>query len=120
MTTTAQKKEKRLQRLNPKAWIGFLIGYSLSNIYCIWIPAQNRVISTRDVIFNEDEFFSGDIKDLKDDFLYTSIEELAQLLKSIALLELGRLQDALPETTAKDNAEFIVPTRLDIAQDSKH
>lgn len=28
MTTAAQKKQKRLQRLNPKAWIGFLIGYN--------------------------------------------------------------------------------------------
>ena len=35
MTTTAQKKQQRLQRLNPKAWIGFLIGYNSSNIYRI-------------------------------------------------------------------------------------
>ena len=39
----------------------FLIGYSSSNIYCVWISAQNKVISTRDVIFNEDEFFNGNV-----------------------------------------------------------
>jgi hypothetical protein len=124
MTATAQKKEQRLQRLNPKAWIGFLIGYSSSNIYRIWVPAQNKVISTRDVIFNEDEFFSGDIKDLKDDLLHTSTAEFAELLESIALpesglLEPGRLQDAdaLPETTAEDDAEFIIPIGLDVALD---
>jgi hypothetical protein len=76
------------------------------------------------VIFNEDKFFSGDIKDLKDDLLYTSTAEFAELLKNIALLEtrllgLGRLEDAdaLPETTAEDDAEFIVPIGLDIALD---
>ena len=71
------------------------------------------------MIFNKDEFFSGDIKDLKDDLLHTSTEELAQLLESIALPEPGRLQnaDALPETTAKDDAEFTVLIGLDIAQD---
>ena len=122
MTAATQKKEQRLQRLNPKAWIGFLIGYSSSNIYRIWVPAQNKVISTRDVIFNEDEFFSGDIKDLKDNLLYTSTEEFAKLLESITLLETGflepgQLEDALLETTAEDDAEFIVPIGLDIALD---
>jgi hypothetical protein len=27
MTTDAMKKAKRLQRLKPKAWIGYLVGY---------------------------------------------------------------------------------------------
>src|SRR5438045_3183691 len=114
MTATTPKKEQHLQCLNLKAWIGFLIGYSSSNIYHILVPAQNKVISTRDVIFNEDEFFSGDIKDLKDDLLHTSTAEFAELLDSIALLETGlpglrRLEDAdaLPETMAEDDAEFI-------------
>ena len=76
------------------------------------------------MIFNKDKFFNRDIKDFKDDLLYTSIAELAKLFESIALLEsrlleLGRLQDtnALPETTAEDDAEFIVLIGLDIAQD---
>ena len=74
------------------------------------------------MIFNKDEFFSRDIKDLKDDLLHTSTAEFAELLKSIALLETGlpepeRLEDALLETTVEDDAEFIVPIGLDIAQD---
>jgi len=72
------------------------------------------------VIFNEDKFFSGDIKDLKDDLLYTSTAEFAELLKSVALLETRlleprRSEDALLETTAEDDAKFIVPIRLNIA-----
>jgi len=69
LTPSAQKgvynKLKDLPRWNPKleprAWIGYLVGYSLSNIYRIWNPITNRVISTRDVVFNEKEIFNGDI-----------------------------------------------------------
>src|ERR1700726_927994 len=85
MTTSAQKKAHRLRRLDPKAWIGYLIGYNSSNIYRIWIPSENRVINTRDVIFNENVFFSGNKETLKDDLLHTSIEELAELVKRTAL-----------------------------------
>src|SRR5436190_18833091 len=42
MTTDALKKTNCLQRLNPKAWIGYLIGYSSTNIYRIWIPQLNK------------------------------------------------------------------------------
>ena len=74
------------------------------------------------MIFNEDEFFSGDLKDLKDDLLHTSMAKFAELLESITLLEtglleLGRLEDALPETTVEDDTKFIVPIGLDIDQD---
>src|SRR5271167_944321 len=109
MITAAQKKQQRLKRLNPKAWIGFLIGYNSSNIYRIWIPAQNKVISTRDVIFNEDELFSGNVEDLKDDLLHTSTIEFIELIERLALPETRFSEDVLPESTVEDDIEFIVP-----------
>jgi hypothetical protein len=111
MTSSAQKKEQRLQRFNPKAWIGLLIGYNSSNIYRIWVPSQNRVISARDVIFNENDLFNGDIQNLKDNLLRTSIEEFAELLKKIALPE---VQEDIPEAM-EDDPEFIIPSSLDMA-----
>ena len=47
MTSDAQKKAKRLQRLKPKAWIGYLVGYDSTNIYRIWNPTLNKVFRTR-------------------------------------------------------------------------
>ena len=41
---------------------------------------MNKVISTRDVIFDEDSTFSGDISQLKDDLLHVNVDELATLL----------------------------------------
>ena len=80
MTSTAQLKRQRLRRMDPKAWIGYLIGYKSSNIYRIWIPAMNKVISTRDVIFNEDEFYTPNSERLKEDLLHTTTSEFEELI----------------------------------------
>jgi hypothetical protein len=77
------KKEKRLQKFNPKAWIGYLVGYDLANVYRIWNPIKNVVIRARDVIFNEDEVFNGNLDRLRDDCLHIDLEQLAQLLISL-------------------------------------
>jgi hypothetical protein len=42
LTAEAQEKLKRKQRFNPKAWIGFLIGYASTDNYRIWNPKLNR------------------------------------------------------------------------------
>ncbi len=47
------KNRLRLDKLDPKAYIGYLIGYDATNIYRVWLPESNRVISTRDVTFDE-------------------------------------------------------------------
>lgn len=47
----------RLQKLAPRAFIGYLVGYDSSNIYRIWIPSQQKVIRTRDVTFDDDLFY---------------------------------------------------------------
>ncbi|RYO78010.1 hypothetical protein DL764_010157 [Monosporascus ibericus] len=85
MTTTAMKKEQRLQKLNPKAWIGFLVGYRSTNIYEIWNPLVNKVIAIRDVQFNEKATFLGDIKDLKDNLLHVTENELQKLLRQVEI-----------------------------------
>jgi hypothetical protein len=59
MTSDAQLKKKRLSKLDPRAHIGYLIGYNSTNIYRIWILYKGIVISTRDVIFDKKTFFNG-------------------------------------------------------------
>ncbi|KAF7173426.1 hypothetical protein CNMCM6106_007498 [Aspergillus hiratsukae] len=83
LTTEYLKKEKRLQRFNPKAWIGYLVGYDSTNVYRIWNPIQNTVIRARDVIFNEDELFDGNLDRMKDDCLHIDLGDLAQVLTSL-------------------------------------
>ena len=59
MTDNAQLKRRRLRKLDPKAHIGYLVGYDSTNIFRVWIPHQGKVISTRDVIFDESTVFDG-------------------------------------------------------------
>jgi hypothetical protein len=83
LTTKYMKKEKRLQRYHPKAWIGFLVGYDSTNVFRIWNPKLGIVVSARDVIFNEDEVFDGDLDKLRNDLATTTIDEIAELLNSV-------------------------------------
>ena len=69
MTREVLKKTQCLKRLQPKAWIGYLVGYNSTNIYRIWNPITAQIVCTRDVMFNEDKVFSGDLEDLKKEAL---------------------------------------------------
>lgn len=105
MTPEAQQKLNRKMRLKPKGWIGFLVGYRSSNIYRIWIPTINRIISTRDVIFNEDEGCNGDWENFKDDLLEADLEEIARI---------ASLQDeSIDQLEAEDSIEVAFPEEED-------
>ena len=75
MTKDAQVKKNRLFKLNPRAHIGYIVGYDSTNIFRIWIPHQGKVISTRDVLFDENTFFNGQ-RDKHSEELITQLNEL--------------------------------------------
>lgn len=83
MTPEAQEKRLRLQKLDPRAHIGYLVGYDSTNIYRVWIPHQGKVISTRDVLFDESRTFGGKSGPLAQDLL----EDLNMLIQRIQLPE---------------------------------
>lgn len=47
----------RKQKMLPRAHIGYLVGYESTNIYRIWIPSLEKVVRTRDVTFDEQQFY---------------------------------------------------------------
>jgi hypothetical protein len=85
MMDATHRNKSRLQRLNSKAWIGYLAGYQSSNIYRIWIPSLGKVISTRDVVFNEESVFDGKVENLMDSLMHSTLEEIATLVRAIEL-----------------------------------
>ena len=48
----------RRRKLEPRAFIGYLVGYESTNIFRIWIPEQKKVVATRDVTFDETKTYS--------------------------------------------------------------
>jgi hypothetical protein len=49
----------KLDKLEPRAEPGYLIGIQASNIFKIWHPERRKVEVSRDVTFNEDLFFDS-------------------------------------------------------------
>ncbi|EKG09419.1 Integrase catalytic core, partial [Macrophomina phaseolina MS6] len=70
----------RSQKLAEKAHFGYLVGYDSTNIFRIWIPSQHKVIRTRDVKFNEDEFYRPQDPDLTQ-LLQEEASEIIQTLE---------------------------------------
>lgn len=68
----------KLEKLRPRAHVGFLVGYDSTNIYLIWIPSRRKVIRTRDVTFDEIAFYHpGEIDQaqlLTEPFLYDTLD----------------------------------------------
>jgi hypothetical protein len=48
----------RLQKMRPRAMIGYLMGYKASNIWRIWVPRAYKVINTRDCVFDKTSFYA--------------------------------------------------------------
>jgi hypothetical protein len=55
----AAGRDKRGFKVNPRGHIGYLVGYKASNIYAIWVPTLDQVITTRDVTFDEARYYQG-------------------------------------------------------------
>jgi Reverse transcriptase (RNA-dependent DNA polymerase) len=57
MTTAAQLKKVRRDKLKPRAWLGYLVGYVSTNVFRIWNPRTGRIHLMRDVRFQENDVF---------------------------------------------------------------
>ena len=46
-------------KMAPRAVVGYLVGFIASNIWRIWLPEQKKVISARDVKFDETKQYTA-------------------------------------------------------------
>ena len=91
-------QRRRMFKVEGRAHIGYLVGYKASNIYRIWVPQLHRVISTRNVRFNEQEFYEP--KDEKKDAIPIPVaSEMVELLHTPdEIADAGTVLDALQES----------------------
>jgi transposase InsO family protein len=80
----AAGRDKRGFKVNPRAHIGYLVGYRASNIYHIWVPTLDQVITSRDVTFDESLFYEGNPE--------TEMPK-EQAIKLVEILHNGELTD---------------------------
>ncbi|RFN41883.1 putative retrotransposon hobs hobase [Fusarium flagelliforme] len=115
MTETAQLKDKRLwSRTNPKAWIGFLVGYNSQNIFRVWNPVTNKIYITRDVLFNEEEFFSADMIQMKETIGEQTLEEIQGRLETLMSAEkLDQVMNPLQGSDELENPELNFESQIE-------
>ena len=63
-TYTLNKQIKKGNKLAPYTLIGYLVGYNLTNIYCVWILSLYKVIWIKDIIFNGNLFYNPKGQDI--------------------------------------------------------
>jgi hypothetical protein len=123
MTKDAQLKRKRLLKLDPRAHIGYLVGYDSTDIYRIWVQHQGKVISTRDVIFDENSHFDSKRDSLTD----TLIKEKDELIKKAMMPEKLAAKESIVQEdddlislyNGEDKDTIVINTgHLEIGQDS--
>ena len=107
-------------KLDPRAHIGYLVGYDLTNKYRVWIPHKGIVISTRDVIFDKYTFFTGERPDRSPEL----ISELDTLIEKVKIMTVESENESLlwednevPETDSEpmasdDNAKLVQDLNL--------
>jgi len=80
MTNDAFKKTNHLNKLKPNTWISYLVSYNFINIYHVWNLKLNRVIYIKDVTFNKDEFYNGNLNSFKDNLFNVIKKEMDKLI----------------------------------------
>ncbi|RYP56931.1 hypothetical protein DL770_010800 [Monosporascus sp. CRB-9-2] len=60
LTEAVRRGAQRLKKMDPRAYIGYLVGYVASNVYRVWIPSQQHVITVRDATFDETKKYRSD------------------------------------------------------------
>ena len=112
----------KLDRLESRTHIGYLVGYESTNIFRIWIPKLSRVISTRDVTFDESRRFTAHEEfEHVTEQLVTPLElytlEMDESEEPIPILQpYEQTIDSLGDTIVVDNGEPAVEPTDDPAE----
>lgn len=118
------KDVPRAAKNAPRAHIGYLVGYDSTNIYRIWIPSRNIVLSTRDVIFDELRLYDPNEPDLVD-LLSTEPEYICEVIHVRPLITLTEEltqtapESNIPNTTAMGSANDIGNDDIDQQQNEQ-
>lgn len=99
----------KLQKMKPRALIGYLVGYDGSNIYRIWIPTKQIVIRTRDVTFDILMKYNPETSDHG----LTTRDRIDDFVEVIEPLPVTTYYRNIYEDTEDEVIEFTEPTNSD-------
>ena len=106
----------RRKKLDPRAHIGYLVGYDSTNIYRIWIPSRSKVIRTRDVKFNNNLLYDPSRLDIG----AILKEQAEQLIETLDLPEMQVTEIENNENDLLDTLMVEVLAALEHESDKVH
>ncbi|KJZ70300.1 hypothetical protein HIM_10307 [Hirsutella minnesotensis 3608] len=103
-----QKSKKALSPLAPRAHIGYLVGYRASTQYVVWIPSirANKVITTSNVQFDEDQAFDPKREENAEAFQVYAYD----ILRELAAVDIR--EEEMPETLGLSSDPFFETSSL--------
>jgi hypothetical protein len=111
----AAGRHRRGFKVTPRGHIGYLVGYRASNIYRIWVPKLNQVITTRNVTFNEELFYNPG-----DESTAIPVEEAAAVVDFLhepdEIIDVG---DAIELPIAEGDLSLGSPTERQLGGDAR-
>ena len=87
----------KMDKLAPRAAIGYLVGWDSTNIFRVWVPSQKRIIRSRDVTFDES---------IRYDPRVTEPPLLPSVVETITQIE-------LPERELDDEDKYTFPLQFE-------
>jgi hypothetical protein len=102
------EKQVQSDKMNPRAEVGFMVGYIASNIWRIWFPQSGKVKLVRDVVFDEKRRYSPDFQQLQQIPLplVKEPQELDQA-EVDAVLQATMRTGSVPELEASNNVNDV-------------
>ena len=100
--------------------IGYLIGYDSINIFHIWIPSNQCIISTWDVTFDESLFYNPQAPDLAKQLKVHAdqIVDLVDISHPSSLFDQNLASDT--DSNTEDKLSEIINTYIDTIKDIKN
>ena len=84
------KEYRPKKKLDPRAYVGYLVGCDSTNVYKVWVPSKKKVIRVRDVTFNESQFY---------DYLDLDMGEFVETTEMITLITIGDAEASAERTS---------------------
>ena len=97
------RKASKLQKLDSCVHIGFLVRYVFINVYRVWISHKQKIISVRNIIFDEQQMW--DEKTIN----YT-IKDIKQFDETMFIIKIPHIDEIEDQQLGEDDLENIAKT----------
>lgn len=92
----------KTQKHDPRAHVGYLVGYESTNSWRIWVPSKSKIFVSRDVIFDDDSFYTPEDLDAGAVLATADFDHIIQQMQRVTF-EVDDLSELSDSQTQDEN-----------------